>query len=83
MMAVQCSVCGSENVRPSHFRWKDLAYLLVLRSAVRCRYCRTRFYVSIFRILGVRRRARERSASEKYRTRTSRTDLNRQRKNIS
>ena len=39
---------------------KDLVYFLILRHPVRCRYCRKRFYVSIFRVGEVRRDARAR-----------------------
>lgn len=65
-MTVHCHRCGTSNVRLAHFRWKDLAYLLVLRSAVRCRYCRLRFHVSIFKIRAIRREAHERRAREEY-----------------
>ena len=44
----------------------DLAHLAVLRSAVRCRYCRVRFYVSILKIGGIRRDAELRRARERY-----------------
>jgi hypothetical protein len=64
MMIAHCPVCGSSNLRPSHFQTKDLAYLLVLRYPVRCRSCRKRFYVSIFIIGKIRRDAEARRNRE-------------------
>jgi len=63
-MTVHCHRCGATNLRPAHFRWGDLAYLLTLRSPVRCRYCRARFYASIFKIPKLRREAGEQRARE-------------------
>jgi len=59
-MIVYCHACGSRNVRPSHLQPKDLVYFLILRYPVRCRYCRKRFSVSIFKIREVRRDAHAR-----------------------
>ena len=56
-MTARCHVCGSKNLRPSRVQRKDLIYFLTLRHPARCRYCRERFYVSIFRITEVRRDA--------------------------
>ena len=56
-MTAYCRRCGSRNLRPSRLQLKDLIYFLILRHPVRCRYCRKRFYVSIFRIGEVRRDA--------------------------
>ena len=63
-MTVHCPRCGSGNLRPAHFRRSDLPYLLILRFPVRCRYCRDRFHVGIFRIRKVRLVAEERHAHE-------------------
>ena len=63
-MTVFCRVCGSRNIRPSHFQFKDFRFLLTLRYPVRCRACRKRFVVSIFRIRRVRRDAEARRAGE-------------------
>jgi len=65
-MTVHCHRCGSDNLRPSHFRWMDVLNRVVLRSPVRCRYCRVRFYVSILNIRGIRRDADQRRARERY-----------------
>lgn len=59
-MTLHCHRCGSSNLRPAHFRWMDLGFLIALRSPVRCRYCRMRFYVNLFRIGAIRRNAEER-----------------------
>ena len=61
-MTVHCHRCGTTNLRPAHFRWGDLAYLLTLRSPVRCRYCRLRFYASVSNVRKIRRQAEERHA---------------------
>lgn len=61
-MTAQCHTCGSRNLRPSLLKRKDLIYLFALRSPVRCRQCRERFYVSIFSIRKVRRDAYARRA---------------------
>jgi len=71
-MNVHCHRCGTRNLRPAHFRWADLAYLLALQSPVRCRYCRLRFYVSIFKIRKLRREAEERHAREEHGTHVER-----------
>ncbi|MGB0065639.1 MAG: hypothetical protein WBP85_14450 [Terracidiphilus sp.] len=65
-MTVHCHRCGSCNLRPSHFRWVDLAHLALLRSPVRCRYCRTRFYVTLGKISGIRREAEARIRQEHH-----------------
>ena len=54
-MTVHCNLCGSTNLRPAHFQLRDLAYLVTLRSPVRCRYCRMRFHVHLFNALRIRR----------------------------
>jgi len=66
MMIAHCHECGSRNLRPSHFQTTDLAYLLILRAAVRCRSCRKRFYVSIFSIGKIRRNAEVRRDREEH-----------------
>lgn len=65
-MTVHCHICGTTNLRPAHFRWKDLPFLLLLRSPVRCRYCRSRFHVSVFGIPQVRRDGEARRAREEH-----------------
>jgi len=65
-VTVHCHICGTTNVRPSHFQLNDLPFLLVLRFPVRCRYCRLRFHVSVFSILEVRREDKARRACEKH-----------------
>lgn len=65
-MTVHCHKCGSCNLRPAHFRLMDLIYLVGLHSPVRCRYCRTRFYVSILKIGTIRRDAEVRRSHERY-----------------
>lgn len=69
-MTANCPACGSRNLRPSQLQRKDLVYLLTLRAPVRCRYCRERFYVSIFSILKVRHDAAARDARYKNKVRT-------------
>lgn len=64
-MTVHCHRCGSSNLRPAHFRWMDLGFMMVLRSPVRCRYCRVRFYVSFTRIGVIRREAQARLIRER------------------
>ena len=71
-MTVHCHRCGTTNLRPAHFRWGDLAYLLTLRSPVRCRYCRKRFFVSVFSIGTIRREAEARVHREEYEEQRSR-----------
>ena len=72
MVIAHCLVCGSRNLRPAHFQMTDLAFLLALRSPVRCRECRRRFHVSIFRIGKIRRDAEARRAREEHESRLSR-----------
>jgi len=66
MTIVHCHVCGSRNLRPSHFQLMDLAYLLILRLPVRCRSCRVRFHVSILKIGKVRRDAEARRDRDQH-----------------
>jgi hypothetical protein len=72
-MTVYCHTCGSRNLRPSRLQPKDLIYFLTLRYPVRCRYCRKRFSVSIFRIGMIRREADARIHREEYEEHRSRT----------
>ena len=65
-MNVYCQACGSRNIRPSYFRITDAGFLLTLRFPVRCRQCRKRFAVSIFKIRRLRREATARIAREEY-----------------
>lgn len=65
-MPAYCRICGSDNLRPSHFRIMDVVHLLFLRYPVRCRLCRHRGYVSISRISEVRREARARRRREAH-----------------
>jgi len=74
MMIPHCHVCGSRNLRPSHFQVTDLAYILVLRAPVRCRTCRERLHISIFSIVRIRREAetrREREQHEEHKSHTA------------
>lgn len=66
MLIAHCHECGSRNLRPSHFQTTDLAYLVLLRSPVRCRSCRKRFYVSIFSIGKIGREAAARRDREEH-----------------
>ena len=66
MMIAHCHVCGSRNLRPSHFQIVDLAFLLVLHVPVRCRTCRKRFHVSLFSIGKIRRDAEVRRDQEEH-----------------
>ncbi len=66
MMIPHCRVCGSRNLRPSHFQTTDLAFLLFLHAPVRCRTCRKRFHVNIFSVAKIRREAEARREREKY-----------------
>lgn len=81
-MIFPCAICGSENVRPSHFRWRDLPRLLILRSPARCRECRARFYVSSFRIRTLRRIAAARYAREEHDAQVSQIMLEREKKHL-
>jgi len=71
-MTAYCHACGSRNLRPSRLQLKDLAYFLILRYPVRCRYCRKRFSVSIFSIGKIRREAEARLHREEYEEQKSR-----------
>ena len=59
-MSVHCHACGSRNLRPSRLQLRDFVFLLTFRFPVRCRYCRDRFYASIFSIRKIWRDARAR-----------------------
>jgi hypothetical protein len=59
-MTAYCRARGSRNLRPSHLQPKDLVYFLILCHPIRCRYCRKRSYVSIFKIREIQRDARAR-----------------------
>jgi len=48
-MSVFCHECGSLMVRQATLRIADAVYLLTLRYPVRCRTCRKRWYISLFR----------------------------------
>lgn len=63
-MPVHCRFCGSENVRPSFLKINDLGYLVLFLFPVRCRKCRHRSHISVFRIREVRREAQARSLRE-------------------
>jgi hypothetical protein len=49
-MSFRCRSCGSRDLSPSRFRWKDLAHLLILHSPKRCWVCRQRDYFPILRV---------------------------------
>ena len=63
-MSIHCKYCGSNNIRPSLFQSSDWIHLLLLRHPIRCRSCRERSYVSIFRIAEIRRKAVARTEHE-------------------
>ena len=63
-MSVRCPKCGSDNLRPSHLKARDVFLLLTLRYPVRCRACRRRFAVSLFHIRKVRHDAKLRRIRE-------------------
>jgi hypothetical protein len=71
-MTAYCHACGSRNLRPSRLQLKDLVYLLIFRYPVRCRYCRKRFFVSVFSIGTIRREAEARVHREEYEEQRSR-----------
>ena len=79
-MTISCQTCGSRNLRPSRLQLKDVAYFLVLRYPVRCRYCRKRFSISIFNIATIRREADARRHREDYEERKSLTAIQGERK---
>jgi hypothetical protein len=54
-MPIHCRVCGSSNLRVSHFRVSDLAKLMVLRYPVRRRVCRQRGHIPIMQSIRLRR----------------------------
>lgn len=58
-MAVRCPRCGLRTIRSSQFRLFDLPRLFLLRSPMRCKSCRTRFYITVFERMRLRREARE------------------------
>jgi hypothetical protein len=49
-MLTLCRSCGSPDLRTSHFRLKDLPFLLILHYPMRCWVCQERDYVFIPRI---------------------------------
>jgi len=55
-----CWYCGKDHFRRSHFQLKDILWLLVLRSPVRCSFCHKREYTTIFRAQAIRRAQLER-----------------------
>ena len=57
-MLAYCPQCGSADLRPSHLQPGDWHYLIRLRYPVRCRSCRHRGSVNLFKILPVWRRHR-------------------------
>jgi hypothetical protein len=40
-----CPTCLSKQVRKSHFRFRDLPYLLLQAKPSRCQSCHRRFYL--------------------------------------
>jgi hypothetical protein len=64
-MLSHCRLCGSSDLRISHFRLKDIPYTLILRYPMRCWVCRGRDHIFIPRVLRMRREAelRNRGAS--------------------
>lgn len=46
---MNCFHCGSNDLRLSSLRSRDLIDLILLRVPVRCRFCRDRFLTSLFR----------------------------------
>ena len=48
-----CRICGSTDFRLSHFRSKDVFHLVRLSYPVRCRCCRTRDYVVVFKAVKI------------------------------
>ena len=48
-MSFRCLNCGLYPVRNSHFRLPDVVHLLRFHLPIRCRICKERYYVSIFK----------------------------------
>ena len=65
IMAVHCPRCGLRTIRSSQFRLFDLPRLLMLRSPMRCRSCRTRFYITVFERMRLHREAKARRSGPK------------------
>lgn len=63
-MPVCCRICGSENLRPSHLLVTDWRYFVKLRYPIRCRKCRKRGSVRLWKIFAVRNKANARRSSE-------------------
>jgi len=61
-MFIHCSSCGSNDLRVSRFRLKDLAHLLILHYPMRCWVCRQRDYVPILRMFRIGRDAQLRDS---------------------
>ena len=43
-----CPNCWSSEIRSSHFRFVDLAWLVMLKLPLRCEECQQRFHASLF-----------------------------------
>ena len=69
MTPIRCFHCGSKNLRPSHLRFGDVIYFLLLRYPARCRDCRHRFYLNLSSILKVHHYAKSRLAGGSRRQR--------------
>lgn len=48
-VAISCSECDSVNIRRSALRISDIVQLMLLRYPVRCRKCRERRYIGLFK----------------------------------
>ncbi len=46
-MSLHCQECGSKQVRQAHVHLSDALHLLALQYPVRCRSCRTRWFVPL------------------------------------
>jgi hypothetical protein len=56
-MSIPCHICGSKAFQFARLRFRDLPRLLVLKYPMRCWVCRDRDYVTLLRILKIRREA--------------------------
>jgi len=54
-----CNLCGSQDIRLSHFRPSDVVQLFSLRYPVRCRNCGERNHYSVWDALRIRKGQRK------------------------
>ncbi len=52
VIAEPCPSCGGFTIRPSHWRYQDLSFLLRFLRPLRCHSCGDRFYIRMFTRIG-------------------------------